>query len=86
MHTREYKELNFTGTYEILSLTGNLTRMNNEPYVHLHITVGDEDCRSFGGHLVEARISATAEIFIHLLDTELSRIRDNEIGMNLLDI
>ena len=84
--TREYKENHFLGTYEILSLCGNLTQMNEEPYVHLHITVGDEDCRSFGGHLVEARISATAEIFIHLLDTELGRIRDNEIGLNLLDL
>ena len=60
--------------------------MNNEPYVHLHITVGDENCSSFGGHLIEARISATAEIFIHTLDCEVARVRDKAVGLNLLDI
>ena len=84
--TKSYKEIHFSGMYEILSLCGNISRMNNEPYVHLHITVGDENCSSFGGHLIEARISATAEMFIHTLDCEVARVRDKAVGLNLLDI
>ena len=84
--TREYRKNHFVGTYEILSLFGNITRMNDEPYVHLHITVGDDNCASFGGHLIEARISATAEIFLQLIDQPIDRFRDNDIGLNLLSI
>ena len=84
--TREYKENHFLGTYEILSLCGNLTQMNEEPYVHLHIIVGDENCASIGGHLIEARISATAEIFLQIIDQPIDRIRDDDIGLNLLSL
>lgn len=86
INTKEYKEMHYKGMYEILSLTGNLSTMNDEPYVHIHITVGDEACRCFGGHLIEAAISATAEIFIQVIDKKIQRVRDEKAGLNFLHI
>ena len=84
--TKHYKELVFEGTYEILSLCGNITRMNNKPYIHLHITAGDEQGSCIGGHLITARISATCEIIINVMDSTVERYRDENTALNLLDI
>ncbi len=71
---------------EILSLIGNITSMNNEPYLHVHITVGDENGKAFGGHLNKAIISVTGEIFITVYDAFVDRFKDEEIGINLMNI
>ncbi len=86
IQTKEYKELKFTGTYEILSLCGNITCMNGSPYIHIHITAGDEECKCIGGHLKQARISATCEIILSLIDSAVERFRDESTGLNILDI
>lgn len=70
---------------EILALSGNITTMNDETYVHLHIAVGDDVGAAFGGHLNEAIVSVTAEIFINIIDGEVDRKLDETININLLD-
>jgi predicted DNA-binding protein with PD1-like motif len=37
-----------------------------------------------GGHLNQARISVTCEMFIHILDGQVDREKDPETGINLL--
>lgn len=76
----------FEQDMEILSLIGNITSMNNEPYLHVHITVGDENGKAFGGHLNKAIISVTGEIFITVYDAFVGRFKDEEIGINLMNI
>ena len=60
--------------------------MNNETYQHLHITVGDDQGNAFGGHLNEAIVSVTAEIFINIVDGAVDRFLDESININLLDL
>lgn len=86
LETKEYKEFEFNGTYEILSLSGNITVKDGDPYIHLHICAGDELGKCIGGHLKQARISATCEIIISVIDYQLERMHDTETGLNLLDI
>lgn len=83
---KQYYSQTFAGAYEISSLTGNITRMEGKPYLHLHITIGNPvtgECHA--GHLSRAVISATAEIFITVLDGEAGRKFSNEVGLNLLE-
>ncbi len=44
---------------EITSLVGNISQMNGEVYLHIHINLANEENKVFGGHLTSAIISAT---------------------------
>jgi len=83
---KEYHSTEMKGNYEITSLMGNVTTANNEPYLHLHINLADEKNRVIGGHLNQARISATCEIFIRILTEKIERFPDDNLSLNLIDL
>ena len=78
----DYNRLEFDGNHEINSLVGNFTTKDGAPYLHLHITCTNTDGKVVGGHLFCARISLTAEIFIHLVNGTLSRQFDKDLSIN----
>lgn len=80
---KQYHKNTFKGTYEIVSLHGNITTMNDETYLHLHMSCADEKGNVVGGHLNECFISATCELFIDAIDGTIDRQLDEEIGINL---
>ena len=80
---KKYYAKHFTGYIEIVSLTGTISTMNGEYYAHLHMSAGDEQGRVFGGHLNEAIISATCEMVVEVIDGQVERARDEEVGLNL---
>jgi predicted DNA-binding protein with PD1-like motif len=82
--TKEYHNKELVGEYEITNLTGNITTKGGEIYLHLHITLGDEDYNAHGGHLNECWISGTCELVIDVIDGEISRAFDSKSGLNLL--
>ena len=81
---KEFLANEFSGKLEILSLSGTMTTLHGEVYPHLHIAVADETGRAFGGHLKEARVSATAEILLNAINGRVERLFSDEIGLNLL--
>lgn len=81
--TKEYHSTDLTGDMEITNLAGNISRMDGEVYLHLHITVCDEENNAYGGHLNSAVISATCEMIIDVIDGNVDRKLDEEIGLNL---
>lgn len=85
LENRQYFKKRFDDkNYEIVSLAGNINRMNNEPYTHLHAVIGNpQGSNCEGGHLNEAVISATAEIVIQIIEAEVGREFSEKIGLNL---
>ncbi|TYZ24587.1 PPC domain-containing DNA-binding protein [Selenomonas ruminis] len=81
--TQQYKANTVEGVFEMLSLTGTLDTMNEAPYSHLHIVIGDEQGHAYGGHLNEAVVSATAEIVITKLPGKIDREKSAETGLNV---
>ena len=69
---------------EILSLLGNISTKDDEPYLHLHIVVSNDEGEALGGHLTKAVISVTAEISIDIIDTYIGREADSLTGINLI--
>jgi len=82
---KEYFSREFTGDHEIVALNGNISTMNGEVYIHLHIIISDISYQAFAGHLNEAWISATGEIFIDIINGKTDRRKDDHLGLNLLE-
>lgn len=82
--SKEYFSTTLEKPFEITALTGNVSEMNGELYLHLHITLADIEHNAFGGHLNEARVSATAEIWIDEAEGTIDREFSDTVGLNLL--
>lgn len=80
---KKYYSNEFTGNFEIVSLLGTINTMNGEFYTHIHMSCGDSEGKVFGGHLNKAIISATCEIVIDIINGEVDRYYDDNIGLNL---
>ena len=82
---KKYYSNHFAGAFEIVSLTGTISTMNGEYYAHLHMSAGNDRGEVFGGHLNAARISATCEMVIDVIDGVVERRADPEVGLNLFE-
>lgn len=80
---KKYYSNEFKGDFEIVSLTGTINTMNGEFYSHIHFSAGNDKGEVFGGHLNKAVVSATCEMIINIIDGNVDRIHDEEIGLNL---
>ncbi len=67
------------------SLLGNISRIDNGHFAHLHATFGTQSYETFSGHLAKALVSAPAEISVTLSDLEIQRSFYDAVGFNLLD-
>ena len=83
---KEYVFKTFEGNMEILHATGNITLKDGEPFPHIHISVADDSCRAFGGHLNEATISATFEGVMQIIDHEIHREFNEDLGLALMNV
>ena len=81
--TKQYRANEFEGNFEIVSLSGTVDRMNGAYYAHLHMSAGNEKGEVFGGHLNRAVVSATCEMTVTLIEGEIDRCFDEEVGLNL---
>ena len=84
--SKEYFSKEMIGNFEIALLYGNISTINNEIYLHLHINLGDRNYNSYSGHLNSAIVSATFEAVISAIDGKCDRRFDPETGLNILDI
>ena len=82
---KKYYKNHFTFPAEITALVGSLSTMDGKCYAHLHLTAADATGKAYGGHLNEARISATCEMIITLIDGHVGRSFSQEIGIPLFD-
>ena len=82
---QKYVANTFDGVMELTSLMGNITEKDGEPYLHLHATFGDLTGKVIGGHLHEAVVSATCELFVRKVEGHVGRRLDPETGLNIFD-
>lgn len=73
-----------TGAFEIVSLTGVLSRHGS----HYHISIADGEGRTYGAHLLEGcEVHTTAEVVLAALPgMQFLRTPDEETGYRELDI
>ena len=82
VENKKYQKRNFDEHYELLSLIGNITYKDGEPFVHTHVTFSNTECNVFGGHLFDAKITATGEIVLSLAGSKIDREYNENIGIH----
>lgn len=83
---KKYYANEFKGAFEIVSLTGTINTMDGEFYTHIHMSAGNEKGEVFGGHLNRAVVSATCEMIVTVIDGEVDRYHDDDVGLNLFKL
>ncbi|MDD6796004.1 MAG: DNA-binding protein [Clostridiaceae bacterium] len=82
---KKYYSKEFNGDFELTSIVGNISKKENDTYLHIHLNFGDENGIAHGGHLNEAVISATCELFIRKIAGSVNRKYDENVGLNLYE-
>lgn len=84
VETKKYYSQKFEQALEMTNITGSIGYLEKELIIHSHATFSDEKMQAIGGHLVEAVISGTAEIYFQILP-KLTKKYDEETGLKLFD-
>lgn len=72
---------------EILSCTGNVSLLNQDPVVHAHIILGNLEGKTLGGHVFSETIIYAAEIDLQeFTGNSLERAYDDTTGLMLWKI
>ena len=83
--TKQYEDRKFEEQMEIANLTGNVSTLNGETYLHVHVTLGRADFTALAGHLLSARVHGAGEFIVEDLQGRLERSYSDEVGLNLYD-
>jgi len=85
--SKDYKVETFNEYVELVSGIGNISYKDNEPLIHLHVTLGRRDYSLIGGHLSQPSIiSVTGEVKIFEIEYKLKRANDPQFDLSLLNI
>jgi len=80
----DYAPETFNKPLEILSLSGNICKQNNDYLLHLHIVLGNKKKNTVGGHFMDGKISITGEIVLLKTLNDVYRKFDNNTGLKAL--
>ena len=81
----QYESQTYKGDFEIASCMGNISTMNGNTYLHIHMAVGNpEKGEVHAGHLNRGIISLTGAFFLHQIEGETDREYSSEVGLNLI--
>jgi predicted DNA-binding protein with PD1-like motif len=86
LERKDYDRITLNEELEVVSALGNLGTLDGSPRAHIHAAFGRRDGSLVGGHLFEARVGATLELFVATYRGELPREMDDQIGLPLLDL
>ncbi len=81
---KEYRRKEVPEITELVSFLGNITWVDEAPFIHAHVVLGRPDFTLLGGHFFDARIAITGEFTIHPHPQEATRAHDPTIGLSLI--
>ncbi len=86
LDTKEYEKKPVDEQVEVMSLIGNIATHERDPKVHAHIVIGKRDFTAHGGHLFEAIVRPTLELFLSEIPLVLERSIDEATNLPLIDL
>ena len=79
--SKEYIKKSFKDDHELITYQGNVMLLDDEPFIHAHITIGNHKMEIFGGHLFSMNVAVVGEFIIHKIDGNSKRTFNDEIGL-----
>ncbi len=81
---KSWLDIDVDKNLEVISMLGNISLLNGEPIVHVHITLSDEEGRCYGGHVGPDTIVFNMEILMNTLTgPPVTRKLDTDTGLTL---
>jgi uncharacterized protein len=81
---QEWVDLELDERLEIVGMVGNVSLMNGQPIVHIHVTLADSSGRCYGGHLAHNTSVFNLEILLTTLSgPPVTRKLDPQTGLTL---
>ena len=85
LDAKAYRPIHVDQQVEVLSIIGDVATFNGKPVVHAHMVLGKRDGSTVGGHLWEAHVNPTLEVFVSVDPEPLSKKLDEQSGMKVID-
>lgn len=82
---KEFKLVPIEQQVELVSMIGNIALSGDQPVVHSHVSVALPDGAVRGGHLINAFVFPTLELFMTVYPTPLHKQLDEATGLKLID-
>jgi uncharacterized protein len=84
-HKKEFKLIPIKQQVELVSMIGDIALSGEQPAVHTHVSVASSDGTVRGGHLINAFVFPTLELFTTVYPTPLKKQLDEATGLKLID-
>lgn len=81
---KDYLEIPVEEQVEVVSLVGNIGTHDGAPVIHTHCVLSRRDGSTIGGHLLQAHVRPTLELFLTAYDDQLVRRMDENSGLPLI--
>lgn len=74
-----YRTIDVNEFTEVISASGNISLIDGEPFIHVHVALGRMNGSCIGGHLIEG-VVFIAEVWIQeLIGGELKRVKEGSL-------
>lgn len=80
-----YKENPYNEQLEVASMIGDFALYKGKPALHTHMVVGHRDGTTSGGHVIEAIVAPTLEVFVTVDPVRLQKRYDPETDLTLIE-
>jgi predicted DNA-binding protein with PD1-like motif len=84
--TREYEPHDIEEQLEVVSLVGNVTLRDGEPFLHWHVSLGRHDLTLLGGHFLDATVHPNFEVWLQVESSPIHRRVEADSGLALMDL
>jgi uncharacterized protein len=84
INSQAYQYKKFDGFFELVSLSGNITKLDGKNVAHIHVVLSDRNYQVIAGHLKDAEVGVTAEISITPFAGTVVRRNNPEFNVNLI--
>jgi len=82
---KTYRENRINEQVEVAAMIGDFALYEGKPALHTHIVVGRRDGTAEGGHVIEAIVSPTLEVFVTVDPVPLQKKYDPSTDLTLIE-